>query len=135
MGLDQYGLRCESRYIRDILAPLVASSGGSILNEATIYTLDALYFDLRATSMSLEMLRFSRIEKALMVIAKDGSDWPHQTVVQAEELIQQWEDKLGPLTNLRADLWGVGGRLEGIRKIRSWRDGLRDRDEEIVRSW
>ena len=68
--------------------------------------------------MTLDLLRFSRIEKALMVIANTGqSCWPMEVVVQAEELIQRWEDQLGPLKNLRADLYGPGGRLEGIRKI------------------
>jgi len=37
--------------------------------------------------------------------------------VQAEELIQKWEDELGPLKKLRSDLYGPGGRLEGVRKI------------------
>jgi len=40
-----------------------------------------------------------------------------EAVVQAENLIQKWEDELGPLKNLRSDLYGPGGRLEGVRKI------------------
>ena len=44
-------------------------------------------------------------------------------VVSAEELIQKWEDKLGPLKNLRSDLYGPGGRLEGVRKITGSRRG------------
>ena len=36
---------------------------------------------------------------------------------QAEELIQKWEDELGPLKNLKCDLYGPGGRLEGVKKI------------------
>lgn len=39
--------------------------------------------------------------------------------MQAEELIQKWEDELGPLKKLRSDLYGPGGRLEGVRKITS----------------
>lgn len=38
-------------------------------------------------------------------------------VVQAEDLIQTWEARLGPLKNLRSNLYGPGGRLEGVRKI------------------
>jgi len=40
-----------------------------------------------------------------------------ELVAQAEELIQKWEDELGPLKNLRSDLYGPGGRLEGVRKL------------------
>ena len=40
-----------------------------------------------------------------------------ELVVMAEELIQKWEDTLGPLKNLRSDLYGPGGRLEGVMKI------------------
>lgn len=40
-----------------------------------------------------------------------------EVVVQAENMIQKWEDELGPLKNLRSDLYGPGGRLEGVRKL------------------
>ena len=42
--------------------------------------------------------------------------------MKAEELITKWEDEMGPLKNLRADLYGPGGRMEGIRKI-AWKNG------------
>lgn len=51
-------------------------------------------------------------------------------VVQAEDLIQTWEDRLGPLKNLRSDLYGPGGRLEGVRKITN---GKKARVHEGVR--
>ena len=40
-----------------------------------------------------------------------------EMVVPAEEMIQKWEDQLGPLKDLRADLYGPGGKFEGMRKI------------------
>lgn len=43
--------------------------------------------------------------------------------MQAEELIQKWEDELGPLKNLRSDLYGPGGRLEGVTKITDGKKG------------
>ena len=50
--------------------------------------------------MTLDLLRFSRTEKALMVIANTGvSCWSIEVVVQAEEMIQKLEDQLGPLKN------------------------------------
>lgn len=51
-------------------------------------------------------------------------------VVQAENLIQQWEDELGPLKNLRSDLYGPGGRLEGLTKIVDGKKGSKyERDD------
>ena len=68
--------------------------------------------------MTLYLLRYSRIEKALIVIvATRATCWPMEMVVPAEEMIQKWEDQLGPLKDLRADLYGPGGRLKGMRKI------------------
>ena len=50
--------------------------------------------------------------------------------MMAEELIQKWEDKLGPLKNLRSDLYGPGGRLEGVRKIVDGKkSGLYEKDD------
>ena len=73
--------------------------------------------------MTLDLLRSSRIHKALMVIvATEDASWPMDILVRAEELITKWEDELGPLKNLRADLYGPGGRMEGVRKL-TWKGG------------
>ena len=53
----------------------------------------------------------------------DESKWPMEVVTQAENMIQKWENELGPLKNLRSDLYGPGGRLEGVRKIMDGRKG------------
>ena len=73
--------------------------------------------------MTLDLLRSSRIHKALMIIvATETASWPMDILVRAEELITKWEDELGPLKNLRADLYGPGGRMEGVRKL-TWKGG------------
>ena len=60
--------------------------------------------------MTLDLLRYSRREKALMVIVATGATyWPMKVVVPVEEMIQKWEDQLGPLKDLRTDLYGPGG--------------------------
>ena len=80
--------------------------------------------------MTLDLLRYSRMEKALMVIVATGATcWPMEVVVSAEEMIQKWEDQLGPLKDLRADLYGPGGKLEGMRKITTWEHGRGERDD------
>ena len=115
-------LRLHSRYIRDTLVPLLAKEPR--LNPSDSVCLRSILKTLETIPMTLDLLRYSRIEKALMVIATTGNAcWPIDILMQAEELITKWEDELGPLKNLRADLYGPGGRMEGVRKI-TGKDGL-----------
>ena len=58
----------------------------------------------------------------MVIVAIGNTCWPMDILVHAEELITKWEDELGPLKSLRADLYGPGGRMEGVRKI-TWKDG------------
>lgn len=114
-------LRLHSRYIRDTLVPLLAKQPK--LNHSDSVCLHSIFKFLDAIPMTVGLLRYSRIEKALMVIAAKGDIcWPMDILVHAEELIAKWENELGPLYNLRADLYGPGGRMEGVRKI-AWKDG------------
>ena len=84
--------------------------------------------------MTLDLLRSSRIHKALMVIPATGDAfWPMDIQVRAEELMAKWEDELGPLKNLRADLYGPGGRMEGVRKL-TWKGGPGPDDVPNVRT-
>lgn len=109
-------LREHSRYIRDTLAPLLAREPE--LSKSDDVLLRSIFKRLESLHLNLDLLRYSRIEKALMVIAATGtSTWPMDLVGRAEELIQKWEDKLGPLKNLRSDPYAPGGRLEGLIKI------------------
>lgn len=114
-------LLLHSRYIRDTLVPLVAKQPK--LSHSDSICLRSIFKTLDVVPMTLELLRYSRIEKALIVIAAPGNAyWPMDILDRAEGLISKWEDKLGPLKNLRADLYGPGGRMEGVRKI-TWKDG------------
>lgn len=114
---------CEhSRYIRDILAPLVAHGGENHLNQAQLSRLYTILARINVLPMSLDLLRYSRIHKALIDIAAAGKGWPLEVVIQADDILMQWEITLGPLQDLQADLWGPGGRLEGLKKIKSRRD-------------
>ena len=120
----QEELRLHSRYIRDTLVPLLAKQPK--LNESDSVCLHSIFKTLDAILMTLDLLRYSRIEKALMVIVAMGNAcWPIDILEHAEDLITRWEDELGPLKHLRADLYGPGGRMEGVRKI-TWEDGTPD---------
>lgn len=53
----------------------------------------------------------------MVIVAMGNACWPLDILERAEDMITKWEDELGPLKNLRADLYGPGGRMEGVRKI------------------
>ena len=108
-------LLTHSRFIRDRLAPLVASKGQHALNGDDISTLRSIMVGLNAVPMTSDLLRYSRIDKALRVIAM-GSGWPLAFMTQAEELITKWELALGSLQSIQTDLWGPGERLEGTKR-------------------
>ena len=113
-------LRLHSRYIRDTLVPALALQPN--LSRSDSVLLRSIFKALDTIPVTLDLLRYSRIEKALMVIAAMGTAcWPLDVLVNAEDLIAKWEDELGPLVNLRADLYGPGGRMEGVRKM-TWKD-------------
>lgn len=117
MALSQGALRVNSRYIRDALGPLVAREGGEVLTPATIAELLAFFGDLEQIVMTIDMLRYSRIEKAMTEICGPGTRWPPGLIKLAEAAIDRWEGSLGPLKNVKANLWGPGGRLEGLTKV------------------
>ena len=109
-------LLCHSRYIRDVLAPVIAREGGR-LNERQMAALRTIFASLSTVKITTELLQYSRIEKALGIIAVEGSVWPVDATLLAEALLSTWENSIGPLRNIRADLWGPGGRLEGTRRL------------------
>ena len=50
--------------------------------------------------------------------------WPDWIVQEAQELLQDWEKELGCLRSIRADLWGPGGRLEGVEQLEEWQNTI-----------
>lgn len=115
-------LLTHSRYIRDTLLPLVANDQGSGLNYRDLSILRAILNDVNATPVTLELLRYSRIAKALAIITTD-TRWPADTAMKASRILQKWEKPLGRVDDLRIDLWGPGGRLEGLKKAKVWWPG------------
>ena len=115
-------LRMHSRYIRDNLIPLVIRGGEGQLNNRDMAMLRSTLNKVNKLPVTLDLLRFSRIEKALLAIIAANITWPVGISAQVEDILLKWEDELGPIHDLRADLWAPGGRLEGVRKINKWRD-------------
>lgn len=65
----------------------------------------------------------------MVIIATGASVWPMEIVVMAEEIMSKWEDQLGPLKDLRADLYGPNGKLEGLKEITTWEYGTDEEDD------
>ena len=121
-------LRLHSRYIRDTLVPHLSRE--QHLNHSDTVIVNSIFKKLKSTPMTLDLLRYSRMEKALMVIVATGvSCWPMEVVIMAEEMMQKWEDQMGPLKDLRADLYGPDGKLERLRKITTWEYGREEKDD------
>ncbi len=117
MALSEGALRVIARHIRDALGPLVAREGGEVLSTTNIAELLAFFGDVKKTAMTIEMIRYSRIEKAMMEICGPGTRWPPDLIKRAEDVIDRWERSLGPVKYVKANLWGPNGRLEGVTKV------------------
>lgn len=117
MGLSKEDLLAHSRYIRDTLVPKIAKDD-TVVSKKHMYDLTHLRSaldELHNSPMTIEILNFSRIEKALQkIVESHGGGWPPDIVVKAKTLIERWEQSLGPLRRVPTDLWGTGGRLEGL---------------------
>ena len=110
-------LRYWSRYIRDVLSPLLRSGGGSIQDQE-LNDLEG-FLDKISTggSVDKETLRFSKLHTALKGITSSGSGWMQNIVLKVDRLLERWERDFGPLVELRSDLWGPGGRLHGLKRL------------------
>ncbi|KAL8686864.1 MAG: hypothetical protein Q9218_006808 [Villophora microphyllina] len=123
MGLSKEDLLAHSRYIRNALAPRIAKdhdllSGNQALDLTNVRS---VLDQLSGTPMTTEVLRFSRIERALQrIVQASGVGWPPDIVIKAETLLARWEELLGPLQRVQRDLWAAGNRLEGLIKPRDW---------------
>ena len=110
-------LRTHSRFIRDYLAPIMASNRYT-MSRSDHKTLNSVFVSLSELCVTEAALRYSRIHKALIMITSGGAPWPAEFILLAETLLEQWEKKLGPLKDIRPDLWAPGGRLHGLRRVR-----------------
>lgn len=128
MEAVQEELRTHCRYIRDTLVPLVTCEGICQLNNRDLALLHSTLDRIDTFPMTLSLLRYSRIEKALLSISPTRTTLPAEIATQAEKILLRWEDELGPLKNLRVDLWGPGGRMEGVMKLEKPPDGRGEND-------
>lgn len=123
-NLTPEALRYWGRWIRDVLAPLLARESHTSLSEDNLSAFLTFFADLRYTPVTVDSLRNSRIHSALEHIVEQKMRWPDWIVQEAQELLQDWEKELGSLRSIKADLWGPGGRLEGVKELEEWQDSI-----------
>ena len=104
----------HSRYIREQLKTTVIVAGG--IPRADDELLRSVLDRLGTVRVTTALLRFSRIEKALLsIIDNEHGGWSPGIVGEAQNVFEKWSDDLGQdLRHVRADFFGIGGRLEGL---------------------
>lgn len=123
MVLTKEDLLAHSRYIRDTLIPRLAKDSNLVSGKHAfdLTHLRSALDELHKSPMTIEILSFSRIEKALQkIVEAQGGGWPPDIIIKAKGLITRWEESLGSLQKVRTDLWGLGGRLEGLAQPGEW---------------
>ena len=105
----------HSRYIRDYLSPLLADQPS--LPATEIELLRSIMTRISSIPITIELLRYSRIEKALLLIAFTSPQcWPADVTAPAERTLKRWENELGQsMKNVRQDFFSPGGRLAGLK--------------------
>lgn len=116
MALTVQEIQSEVRYIRDSLCPLVNESGGTAITRDIFYGLLVFFVKLETMPISVDLLRQTRVDKALIEISVLGTRWPASLVGRAEKMLREWEKQVGQIGQLRAALWEPGGRMAGCRK-------------------
>ena len=113
-------LRTWSRYVRDVLLPRVRTGEEVNLSPRILDEAHEFLSLLKRAYIDVETLRYTRVHTALEEIGALGSRWPMTIILKAEGLLSLWEADFGPLRDIRADLFGPGGRLEGVVKLNNW---------------
>ena len=117
IGLNRDELRVWSQYIRDTLIPELKDGIEVALATSIIAAIRTFLYELRTTYVDVEVLQYSRLHTALKEICAMGDRWPTTVTLPAKALLRTWEIRYGPLSGITADLWGPGGRLEGLVKL------------------
>ncbi|KAH0541982.1 hypothetical protein FGG08_003614 [Glutinoglossum americanum] len=118
-ALSRDELRYKARYIRDIIAPIIASAPDEALTPHLLATLRDIFTALERTPITIFAVEYSRIEKALLEICAEDTKWPEEFVVRAKRQLHIWTAELGDISDLMPLLWLPGGRMHGIEKIQA----------------
>jgi hypothetical protein len=105
-------LRCQSLLID--FACSIARQGHRFLEADTTLELQEFLSRLRAGYVTLERIRESRIHIAVARICGKATRWPGKLIDIADDIIERWKQRFGPVNEIRTLLYEPGGRLHGI---------------------
>ena len=113
-------LKILARRIRDNLDPLVAREGPQFLTPDDVLDLHdkftAFANNPLGVGISLSSLKYSRIHRAILDIARKASRWPGRLIDLCDKVIEVWEGLWGPLVDIQPLLYNEGGRLWHVMK-------------------
>ena len=128
-ALNREEVRYWTSHIRDIIATQVAWGGEDVISSVTIDKVHRFLAGLREMKVDIEMLKYSHVHKALVEMTSLSSGWSPAVMLKAEMVLLVWEEELGSVRELGADLWDKGGRLEGLKKFEDLTQDVRRRVE------
>ncbi|KAI9730068.1 MAG: hypothetical protein M1834_006060 [Cirrosporium novae-zelandiae] len=124
-------LRYNTRYLRDVILPQVIQGGFNYLSGHSINRLSEFLQKLEVSKVTVHMLSYSRIHNALEEICNSHRHWSLEIVKNAQHILSEWEENLGPLSLIQSNLWEPGGRMEGCCKTSTEKyDGANAEKEE-----
>ncbi|KAL9094985.1 MAG: hypothetical protein Q9165_002587 [Trypethelium subeluteriae] len=98
-------LKYMARWIRDELDPQVAREGPQALKPDDVLRLHDAFtaFALNPSTIgiSLPVLRYSRIHRAIQIIARKATRWPGRLIDLCDDIIVIWEQLWGPLNDVQ----------------------------------
>jgi hypothetical protein len=109
-------LLSRTRWIRDILDPLIARQGPEALSSSEILHLDDFLRTLLSADLPQADLRYSRLHLAVEAISGGATRWPSGLVERCDLLRESWEGRYrAPLKGWGTLLYeGEGARLGGV---------------------
>ena len=120
-------LRTWACCIRDVVLPRIRTGEESSLSPGILDEIQEFLSLLKQAHINVETLRYTRVHTALEEIVAVGSKLPETVIGRAGEMLSLWEEDFGRLTDIQVDLFGPGGRLAGVVRLKDLRKALDSR--------
>ncbi|KAI9721835.1 MAG: hypothetical protein M1812_002171 [Candelaria pacifica] len=97
MFISKEELRRLSKWISDDLDPQISQDDQDVLDHDTLRRLRTFFTALGSTTIDIEDIGYSKVDRALLDICKAQTKWPADLVKRAEISLQTLEQRLGSL--------------------------------------
>jgi len=107
-------LRKTASRIRDDLDPIIAREGPHVMQPNDVLVLHELFQSLLIFEIPLSSILYSRMHHAVSEVAGKATRWPAKLADICDDITILWTRQYGRLADLKAPLYGPGGRLHGV---------------------